>query len=72
MLAQSSTCASPVSPCTHGDHAASIILDQTRSGLLASNQRLTASKEGTTRSITTSCYEVACGRSVPTVPEHPA
>ena len=55
MLAQSSTCASPVSPCTHGDHAACIILDQTRSGLLASNQRLTASKEGTTRSITTSC-----------------
>src|SRR3954462_2499054 len=55
MLAQSSTCASPMSPCTHGDHAACIILDQTRSGLLASNQRPTASKEGTARSITTIC-----------------
>ena len=44
-----------VRPCTQGDHAASSIRVQTNSGLLTSNQRPTASKEGTARNITTSC-----------------
>src|SRR4051812_40362975 len=41
-----------VSPRTQGDHAASIIRVQQTSGLLASNKRPNASKEGTARSIT--------------------